>query len=210
LPQPDLSLTVGIDGGYVHSSAQRTRKDGWFEVIAGKSAAAQGETKRFAFVHNYDDKPKRRVYEVLKSQGMRANKQVTFLSDGAETVLNLQLYLNPNAEHILDWFYITMRLTVMLQMAKGLGAKGSELRDSVINGLERTKWFLWHGNASRGLQTVQDLIEDLYAESPTAKMHVLLKKLEEFEIYIQNNAGLIPNYGERWRYGETTSTRFVE
>lgn len=106
LPRPDLPLTVGIDGGYVHSSAQRTRKDGWFEVIAGMSVAAQGEAKRFAFVHNYDDKPKRRVYEVLKSQGMQANQQVTFLSDGAETVRNLQLYLNPNAEHILDWFHM--------------------------------------------------------------------------------------------------------
>jgi hypothetical protein len=38
----------------------------------------------------------------------------------------------------------------------------------------------------------------------------LLKKLEEFETYIRNNAGFIPNYGERWRYGETISTAFVE
>jgi hypothetical protein len=37
LPRPDLPLTVGLDGGYVHSSAQRSRRDGWFEVIAGKS-----------------------------------------------------------------------------------------------------------------------------------------------------------------------------
>lgn len=210
LPQPDLPLTVGIDGGYVHSSAQRTRKDGWFEVIAGKSVTAEGEAKRFAFVHNYDDKPKRRLYEVLKSQGMQANQQVTFLSDGADTVRNLQLYLNPNAEHILDWFHITMRLTVMLQMAKGIGAKGDELRESVIKELERIKWFLWHGNVYRALQTVQDLIEDMDMESPSAKMSVLAKKLEEFEIYIQNNGGLIPNYGERWRYGETISTGFVE
>ena len=109
--------------------------DGWFEVIAGKSVTAQGEAKRFAFVHNYDDKPKRRVYAVLKSQGMQVNQQVTFLSDGGDTVRDLQLYLNPNAEHILDWFHITMRLTVMLQMAKGLGAKGIEMRESTIKEL---------------------------------------------------------------------------
>jgi hypothetical protein len=210
LPRPDLPLTVGIDGGYVHSSTQRSRKDGWFEVIAGKSIPANGGAKRFAFVHNYDDKPKRRVYEVLKSQGMQANQQVTFLSDGADTVRNLQLYLNPNAEHILDWFHITMRLTVMLQMAKGLGAKESELRESATKELERIKWFLWHGNVYRALQTAQDLMEDLDTELPTSKMSVLAKKLEEFEIYIQNNAGFIPNYGERWRYGETISTGFVE
>ena len=32
-----------------------------------------------------------------------------FLSDGGEDVRNLQLYLNPQAEHLLDWFHVTMR-----------------------------------------------------------------------------------------------------
>jgi hypothetical protein len=51
---------------------------------------------------------------------------------------------------------------------------------------------------------------DLDAEDPTPKQRKLLRKLEEFETYIRNNAGFIPNYGERWRYGETISTAFVE
>jgi len=163
LPRPDLPLTVGLDGGYVHSCAQRSRKEGWFEVIAGKSVTAEGTSKRFAFVQNYDNKPKRRVFEVLKSQGMQANQQVTFLSDGGDTVRDLQLYLNPNAEHLLDWFHITMRITVMRQMAKGLGVKGTELREFALKELERIKWFLWHGNVFRALETVEDLESDLEA-----------------------------------------------
>ena len=210
LPRPDLPLTVGIDGGYVHSNNQRSRKEGWFEVIAGKSVTADDDAKCFAFVNNYDSKPKRRLFEVLKSQGMQANQQVTFLSDGADTVRDLQLYMNPNAEHILDWFHITMRLTVMCQMAKGLGPPGFELRDLALKELERIKWFLWHGNTFRALQTVEDLLMDLDAEDPTPKQRKLLRKLEEFETYIRNNAGFIPNYGERWRYGDTISTAFVE
>ena len=210
LPRPDLPLTIGLDGGYVHSCTQRSRRDGWFEVIAGKSVTAEGSSKRFALVQSYDDKPKRRVFEVLKSQGMQANQQVTFLSDGGDTVRDLQLYLNPNAEHILDWFHITMRLTVMLQMAKGLGAKGSESRVIALKELERIKWFLWHGNVFQALETVDDLFMDFDTENPTAKEKTLLKKLEEFDTYIRNNAGFIPNYGERWRYGETISTAFVE
>jgi hypothetical protein len=51
---------------------------------------------------------------------------------------------------------------------------------------------------------------DLYTEDLSEKQRKLLQKLEEFETYIRNNAGLIPNYGERWRYGETISTAFVE
>lgn len=42
LPVPDLPLTVGLDGGYVHACAQRSRREGWFEVIAGKSMPARG------------------------------------------------------------------------------------------------------------------------------------------------------------------------
>ena len=61
---------------------------------------ADGASKRFGFVNGYDEKPKRRLFEVLKSQGMLRNQQVTFLSDGGDTVRDLQLYLNPQAEHL--------------------------------------------------------------------------------------------------------------
>lgn len=33
---------------------------------------------------------------------------------------NLQPYLNPLAEHLLDWFHVSMKLTVMGQMNKGM------------------------------------------------------------------------------------------
>jgi hypothetical protein len=68
LPRPDLPLTVGLDGGYVHSSQQRSRRDGWFEVIAGKSMPTVGAAKCFGFVQTFDRKPKRRLFEVLKGR----------------------------------------------------------------------------------------------------------------------------------------------
>ena len=119
-PPPGPPLTVGLDGGYVHASDQKSRTEGWFEVIAGKSVQTEGGAKVFAFVNKYDTKPKRRLYEVLKSQGLQMNQQVVFLSDGGDTVRDLQHYLSPESEHLLDWFHITMRLTVMGQMVKGM------------------------------------------------------------------------------------------
>jgi hypothetical protein len=77
LPRPDLPLTVGLDGGYVHASEQRSRREGWFEVIAGKSMPAEGEPKCFGYVQTYDTKPKRRLFELLRAQGMQMNQQVT-------------------------------------------------------------------------------------------------------------------------------------
>ena len=46
-----------------------------------------------------------------------------FLSDGRNTVRDLQTYLSPESGHILDWFHITLRLTVMGQMVKGMPAE---------------------------------------------------------------------------------------
>jgi hypothetical protein len=38
----------------------------------------------------------------------------------------------------------------------------------------------------------------------------LLRAVEEFHTYIERNRAFIPNYGERYRYGEHISTGFVE
>jgi hypothetical protein len=212
LPRPDLPLTVGLDGGYVHSSQQRSRRDGWFEVIAGKSIPTDGPAKCFGFVQTYDAKPKRRLFEVLKSQGMAMNQQVTFLTDGGEDVRDLPLYLNPRAEHLIDWFHITMRLTVMRQMTKGLRSRDNpELATQVAEELARLKWLLWHGNVFRALQTVDDLQIDLdNTEQPSIEQQKLLKMVTEFAGYIRVNGAWIPNYGERYRSGEAISSAFVE
>ena len=138
--------------------------------------------------------------------GDAANQQVTFLTDGGADVRELPLYLNPQAEHLIDWFHITMRLTVLGQMIKGLDPERSRRGDE----LERLKWFLWHGNAFRALQVIEDLKIDLDVEDPTERQRKLYKALAEFEHYIDANAAWIPNYGERYRRGEAISNAFVE
>jgi hypothetical protein len=212
LPRPDLPLTVGLDGGYVHSSQQRSRRDGWFEVIAGKSMPTDGPAKCFGYVQTFDTKPKRRLFEVLKSQGMQMNQLVTFLTDGGEDVRDIPLYLNPQAEHLIDWFHITMRLTVMSQMTKGLRSRDNpELAAEVLEELERLKWFLWHGNVFRALQVIDNLQIDLdNTEHPSPDQQKLLKTVTEFGGYIRANGAWIPNYGERYRSGEAISSAFVE
>jgi hypothetical protein len=57
-------------------------------------------------VQTFDQKPKRRLFEVLKTQGHQLNQQITFLSDGGDTVRDLQFYLNPHVEHLLNWFHV--------------------------------------------------------------------------------------------------------
>jgi hypothetical protein len=55
-----------------------------------------------------------------KLQGIAMHQEVTFMSDGGDSVRDLQLYMRPNAGHVLDYFHIAMRITVLQQMARGL------------------------------------------------------------------------------------------
>ena len=148
---------------------------------------------------------------MLQSHGLQPNQQVAFLSDGGEDVRGVQMYLHPEAEHLLDWFHITMRLTVLKQIAKGLPAKFDdadnqcELRPHVLKDLESIKWYLWHGNVFKALDELQGLGMDLDAatfETKNEAARKLLKGVEELRTYVERNRQFIPNYGERDRNGE--------
>jgi len=162
-------------------------------------------------VQTLDTKPKRRLYEVLHSQGFQMNQEITFLSDGNDTLRALQLEMSPQATHILDWFHVTMRLTVLEQYGKGLvhcdAVLGKEIREKI----ERLKWSLWHGQVDKALGKIDDLASSITLFQETyARFAQLVKALSELRTYIGNNRHLIPNYGHRYHQGEAIATGFVE
>jgi hypothetical protein len=216
LPPPDGAFTVGIDGGYVRNWVDKKHN---FEVIVGKSTLSFGEAedtkspshKRLGFVQTLDMKPKRRLYEVLQSQGLQMNHNITFLSDGDDTLRKLQLEMSPKATHILDWFHLTMKLTVLGQFGKGLVHCEAVLGEEIGNQIERLKWSLWHGQVDKALSKIDDLETSIEPFSETyARFPKLVKALSALRTYIVNNRHVIPNYGERYRHGEPIATGFVE
>jgi hypothetical protein len=73
------------------------------------------------------------------------------------------------------------------------------------------KHLLWHGNVAEALERMADMLLDLeLIRAHSAAAEKLAAGLTEFEIYICNNWDFIPNFGERYRQGETISTAFVE
>ena len=135
------------------------------------------------------------------------NQAITFLTDGGDTVRDLTEGHSPKASQILDWFHITMRLTVLGQMAKGVSAeqKGEKFEEE----LERVKWFLWHSNVYKALQLLEWLELDVDAQaSPEARK--LARTLHEFDHYIRTNQSSLPNYGDRHRNGEPISSSIAE
>jgi len=208
LPKPGKPLIVGMDGGYVRSTHDKHKN---FEVVVGKVYSETKSAKRFGLVQSLDEKPQRRLLNVLTKQGLQGNQQITFLSDGAENLKELQFIMHPEADYILDWFHITMRITVLKQFAKGFSHQHPEEGKELTEHLESTKWNLWHGKVKEAL----DHLEECYCISDDEEIKYinkkkLLKHLEELSTYIENNSPIISNYGERWRNGEVISSSFVE
>ena len=195
------------------------RPRGFFEVIAGKSIVAvrrneaedRPSAKRFGFVQTYDTKPRRRLWELLKPQGMQENQAVLFLSDGGDTVRNLQTSLHPSSTHISDWFHLAMKLTVLQQQNKAFSEENPEAGAHVAKTLEWVKHYLWHGNVDK---TLECLGMWLFALDAQRHRFPVVAKLEcgvtEFDTYLRNNRKFLPNFGERYRQGDTISTAFVE
>ena len=127
------------------------------------------------------------------------------MSDGGDSVRNLQRFMRPNAEHVLDYFHVAMRLTVLQQLARGLPSPLDAAAGAMVEALESVRHYIWHGNVKRAVETVEELDDALdLLEGPPPRVAKLRRHLAEFIGYIVSNAALIPNYGERpplWRGG---------
>ena len=208
LPIPEGPIIVGIDGSYVRSWEDRKIN---FEVIVGKSVPEDREHRYFGLVQTRDDKPKRRLFEVLQDQGFQMNQDITFLTDGGDSLRRMVSNMSPCSEHHLHWFHIALRFTVLGQFVKGLAHHEPQEAAALEDRLDRIKWRLWHGDGREALIRLDTLAEDIdVLKSDYPNLERFAKIAAEFATYIRNNVGLIPNYGERGRYGELISTSFVE
>ena len=82
---------------------------------------------------------------------------------------------------------------------------------AVSKQVESVKHLLWHGNVDEALERLANLSMDLdLTRKHSAAAEKLATGVAEFETYVRNNQESIPNFGERYRQGETISTAFVE
>jgi hypothetical protein len=208
LPMPEGRIVVGLDGGYVRNWDDRKTN---FEVIVGRSVPEDRDARYVGLVHGYDSKPKRRLVDVLASQGFQANQDITFLTDGGDEICALTEGIGPCSEHVLDWFHITMRITVLDQYAKGVAHCDQATGDRLQADIERIKWLLWNGNQHRALQTIDCFEDDVGAlEVDYQNLNKFARTAHEFAVYIINNTGSLINYGERFRAGEHISSCLAE
>jgi len=150
-------VVIGLDGGYVRGRSGPERN---FEVVAGKVLAGQAAT-RFAFVRAGTSTASPRVQQAMMQAGCRDGTHVTVLSDGEAGLRAIQREIQPQSEHVLDWFHLAMRFQHVIQVARGLSH--DQIRTIaklwVTGRVDRAKWCLWNGKPVKGLhylQSVQD------------------------------------------------------
>jgi hypothetical protein len=119
--------------------------------------------------------------------------------------------VTPEVEHVLDWFHITMRLTVLGQYARGVAHHDEAEGARLLTALDSIKWLLWHGNQHRASEEIaffEDDVDGLAMGYPN--LGKFARAAHEFAVYIASNAGSLINYGERFRSGERISSCLAE
>lgn len=147
---------------------------------------------------------------MLINQNLALNQEITFITDGGDTVRKLPYYLSPQSEHILDWFHITMRFTILKQLSQKKPPKESP---KIGKELDRAKWYLCHGKVYRSLEVLEEIrfcVEPSDEKSKESRLYKIWKKVDELHQNIEINAPFIPNYGEQYRHGERISSSFAQ
>jgi hypothetical protein len=84
------------------------------------------------------------------------------MSDGGEDVRRVQAYLHPDSEHWIDWFHITMRITVLQQQTKSLQSEANRVKGAAeLSKRIESMTHLWHGNVAEALDRRSDMQLDL-------------------------------------------------
>ena len=203
-------LVVGFDGGYVRNRHQRPERN--FEVIAGKALDRDGHATRFAFA-TVVLVAVSAISLALQHFGANEATSVTVLTDGDAGLRAIQQQIAPHADHVLDWFHVSMRFTNLKQIAKGVNAiVDGGVRSHALAEIDRPKWRLWNGHTVRGIVGLVHLGQwakaSCFEHIPSLKKlgHTLLETIR----YLELNADSMPDYGKRYRAGQRISTGFVE
>ena len=209
--EPCPEAVVGLDSAYLRARHPRPERN--FEVIVGKILDNTGRTTRFASVRNGSSETVVATRRALQQHGVAQNTTVTVLTDGDSGLRAVQRQVAPQAEHVLDWFHISMKFQNLKQVAQGInGLTEGAIRCHALEQLDRVKWRFWHGQTQRGLIGLVRLRQwaqaRCFAYIPVmAKLGTALRDLTR---YLETNFDSLLNYGQRYREGRRISTGFAE
>jgi hypothetical protein len=211
---PDPVTVVGLDSGYVKDCRPQSERS--FEVVVGRILSENKGSRSLGFVRTMESNSAagHRLKQRLSEQGPITDS-VTVFSDGAPGLRCLLMSALPKATHILDWYHLTRRLTVLKRVLLGKEAIKqfqTGYHDRLCKHLESLKWRLWHGYIGGAINRIKAILCTLRLHTIAGKqVAVRMRRLiKELLRYLNNNEGSLANYGRRYRSGRRISTAFVE
>jgi hypothetical protein len=133
---------------------------------------------------------KQLTLNACRKEGMNARvTELTCLTDGANNCWSIANSLRRYCKkliNVLDWFHITKRFTIINNRVD------SDFKDK----LEKVKWFLWHGEAQKGLERLAQL-QLTITDGKNNKDEKLASDLKDLYEYLERNQKYIVNYQKR-------------
>lgn len=89
-----------------------------------------------------------------------ADDSLRVFTDGDSALRDLQLAVLPEATHVLDWYHLTRRLTVLASVINGKEAVENlpaRNQKRLSEWMASTKWRLWHGRAPGAIARLQSM-----------------------------------------------------
>jgi hypothetical protein len=135
-------------------------------------------------------------------------RRVTVLTDGDAGLRAIQQQVLPHAEHVLDWFHISMRFTNLQRIAKGISAiVDGGVRSHALAEIDRAKRRLWNGHTERGIVGLVHLGQWAQARCfdniPSLKKlaHPLLETIRYLEMLGIRDSAKLPARADRFFLG---------
>jgi len=126
----------------------------------------------------------------------------------------IQRGVEPQAEHILNWFHLAMRFQHVSQAANGLTDDKVQpfVKQWLRAKIDRAKWNCWNGKAVKGLRYLKDVDEWLTCsrQHDIPGLARLATGLAVLTQYLNANWDSLPNYGKRYRADRPISTAPAE
>ena len=210
----DQVTVVGLDSGYVKDCRPHSERS--FEVVVGRILNENKDSRSLGFVRKIESNRAagQRLKRRLSEQG-QITDGVTVFTDGDPGLRCLLMSALPTATHILDWFHLTRRLTVLKRVLFGKEAIRqfpTDYLDPLCKHLESLKWRLWHGYIGGAFNRIRAILFTLRLPTIAGKqVAVRMRRLiKELLRYLKNNQDSLANYGRRYRSGQRISTAFIE
>jgi hypothetical protein len=199
---------LALDSAWLRHCDPPPRQGRHVNLVAGRACLNDGRTRVYAYVHNQVASAAGRLDQFLADCDVSPTSRVTILTDGAGEFEKAAKGCSQPMCRILDWFHIAMKFEAAVRSVRGskfIDFPESKAFEQAIN---RAKWLVWHGKASKAVARLQQIDEALLAR-PEYEFGTLWWNLHKVAGSIRYNPGLV-NYARRRRKGLPISSSIAE